>query len=379
MNAPEVPAKKRSRWRFQFSLAALISVVIFINLGFAIYYSGKAYFRPWRTLFEGPEPIYCVALSPDGKYGLSSGGDSMVRLWTLPGGEEKKNLNVYGTPGVAAFAADGRRVFVAGDSGIVIWDLDSGRERVVGDANWIRHNLVLWTTFGFSSSLAFAPGQEFAVVGEANGNICFIDLKSGKISKRIRVSGSPVIVHVLPGEETLLAVGRDRTVQLLSLEDGRELKRFLISETAVPALSPDGRRALFPLRDGTIELWDLDTGKRIWKLAGHPRGYICSLAFSSDGRRAVSGGWDWTIRLWDLERGVEIRKLTGHRNTVNAVALLPDGTHILSGGHDGRLLLWNLAPSLWPFIGAVSLTVAFAAFLVAMKIRARRRARTGGG
>jgi WD40 repeat protein len=52
--------------------------------------------------------------------------------------------------------------------------------------------------------------------------------------------------------------------------------------------------------DGTIKVWDLETGQEMLTLGGHSS-MVLSLALSSDGKRLFSGGFDQTIKAWDLE------------------------------------------------------------------------------
>jgi WD40 repeat protein len=66
-------------------------------------------------------------------------------------------------------------------------------------------------------------------------------------------------------------------------------------------------------------------------MSGHTN-YVRSVAFSPDGRRGLSGSDDGTLRLWDLETGEEVCRFTGHRDLVYGVAFAPDGRRILSGG-----------------------------------------------
>jgi len=81
-----------------------------------------------------------------------------------------------------------------------------------------------------------------------------------------------------------------------------------------------------------------------------------------------------TLRLLDLSTGRLIQSFSNPAGQVCSIAFSPDGRQALTGHGDGRGCLGNLYPSPLPFIAAIALTVAFAVFLIAMKLRVRRRA-----
>jgi guanine nucleotide-binding protein subunit beta-2-like 1 protein len=76
------------------------------------------------------------------------------------------------------------------------------------------------------------------------------------------------------------------------------------------------------------------------RLKGHSH-YVQDVAISSDGQFALSGSWDGTLRLWDLNSGTTTRSFTDHSKDVLSVAFSADNRQIVSGSRDKSIKLWN--------------------------------------
>jgi hypothetical protein len=175
--------------------------------------------------------------------------------------------------------------------------------------------------------------------------VCLWNAKTGKLLKRLKGHGAPVLDAVFsPDGKRALGGSADKTVRVWDLESGKELFCLREHKSSVPrvAFSPDGRRALSGGHhpDPRICLWNLETGALLKTLEGHT-GHVHGVAFLPDGQRAVSCAFDRTIRLWDLDSGKQIEEIKGPRE-MHALALSPDGRRLVTAAFDETVRLWDL-------------------------------------
>jgi WD40 repeat protein len=104
------------------------------------------------------------------------------------------------------------------------------------------------------------------------------------------------------------------------------------------SFSPDGTKIVSASEDGTLRLWNSETGAEFAVLRKHQNSVTCGV-FSPDGKEILSASTDGTLRLWDAKTGTEIG-LVGYTGWIDSCAFSPDGLTAVTGGE--ALIYWDL-------------------------------------
>lgn len=197
-------------------------------------------------------------------------------------------------------------------------------------------------------ALAQSPDGKTLAAGFSDGQIALIDEPSGKPRRASWTghSGEVTAIEFSSDGKRLFSAGSDKLVRAWSVDSETSVGQAIGSPlaghtTAIRSLttSPDGKLLATGSDDGTILLWDQQTGE----LAGPPlrehQRAVMALRFGPDGKQLLSGGDDQTVRLWDARSARRVQVLLGAPNTVRAVALT--GKLAAAGDWEGNLLLWD--------------------------------------
>ncbi|NEP35367.1 PQQ-binding-like beta-propeller repeat protein, partial [Moorena sp. SIO3B2] len=180
------------------------------------------------------------------------------------------------------------------------------------------------------------------VINEVNSSLL---TALDKVRERNLLQGHTDIVSAIafsPDGKQIISVSGDGTVRLWDTESGQLIHTFEGNTEWVTAIafSPDGKQILSGSGDGTVRLWDTETGQPLHTLEGHTSS-VTEIAFSPDGKQIISGSEDNTVRLWDTETGQLIHTFEGHTDLVTDIAFSPDGKQIISGSNDNTVRLWD--------------------------------------
>ena len=222
------------------------------------------------------------------------------------------------------------------------------------------------------AAVQFIDASQVLVAGIDGSDICMWRIADGQIQNAFQSPGYGNYPIVFSPDGRLVAnCGMDYCVRVWSAESGLLLQTLEGHTDQVfhPAFDFEGRRLASGSRDGTVCVWDVQTGQRLnhfW--VTDEADLISGLAFSPDGRWLAGGGSKHELWLWDVGSSDErrdqfhkpfrepsrepsqaqqnaplVRKLQGHVREVECCAFSPDGTLLASGAHDGSIRIWDVA------------------------------------
>ena len=72
------------------------------------------------------------------------------------------------------------------------------------------------------------------------------------------------------------------------------------------------------------------------------KGSITSLVFKSDGKFLYSAGYDGTIRIWNIDTGALIKEINADSDKLFSLAISTDEKMLVSGGSDKNVNIWSI-------------------------------------
>jgi len=165
------------------------------------------------------------------------------------------------------------------------------------------------------------------------------------LSKTIASHKKPINSIVFNQDGSIVAAGSaDGSVKLWETNTGKQIKAIIKHPHPVLSMSfnPNGNLLAVGLESGAIALWDINYKERIKTINGH-KGKIYSLRFNKDGSILASGSEDKTVKLWDMKSGNEIKTFTDHTGAVYSVAFSPDEKTLASGSDGGSIRIWEIS------------------------------------
>lgn len=351
--------------------------------------SGIAELREWdpksrtvvRTIkWPGDPSAGPIGIDAGFKQAASREADSIV-VREIEGGTKVQELKSLEYPAeTIAVAKDGRSIMLEQNAStkeqerkqITLWQvgaLDPKSIDLVTDAD--------------ATVTDFAPAAKVAIAVNAKGEIVLFSTETAGELRRFSIEGvkQPSKIRISPDGKLAATVGEgadgETTAVLIDTGTGAVKQRFsgrdqrngVIASTGsddesdfvtAVAFSPDGGKLALGRFNGSAEIWDIRTMKRVKTLPASRKDadQIWSLAFTTDGSKVVAGSRDSGAFLWDARTGRLLQTflyegLAGHVH-VASVAVSHNGSTVIGGlaqhaissgdtGPEHGIKVWNAA------------------------------------
>jgi WD40 repeat protein len=346
-------------------------------------------------------PVIGLAFTPDGRHVGSRAGTTIFAWEARTGRLLRRAAALPGQETIEALLPDGR-LLTADRTDNPLNGLFRLRDGMTGEEVWHFEGR---PDVGPPTAVV-APGGGHVAVHGRKGEICVLDMRTGKCKYRLdpkeihpglklSADGDVLVWHGRKTDADVIHVRRQASGKTLVLRSLPKTDRWLWIFDRVPCVSPDGRRLVLSTPEGHLRRWDLTTGEElpplaesqrtVWELFWSPDSRFVaahgstsppnevsedarqdvrvwdvtaeerrprltlpdrggtSVLFSHDGRTLLTTDLEGSVHLWEVATGAKRGHRRGHLGgQIGALALSADGRMLASGGYDSQAFVWDL-------------------------------------
>ncbi|KAI8055850.1 WD40-repeat-containing domain protein [Syncephalis plumigaleata] len=291
-----------------------------------------------NTISAHKEQIHDMAVSEDGAWLVTGGGDNLVKLWNARKGSLLRTLTGCTRDVMCvSFNMAGSMVLAGSNDNIIhLWEPETGRQL----ASLTGH-------VGKVYSAVFNSYGTQVVSGGHDRAIKIWDLSKGYCNQTIFSPSSCNSVVQGDYDGTVLVSGHvDSVIRFWDSRTGKcfkELAQLHTGQITSVTVARDGHQLLTVARDNNIIITDTRTFKPVCTLSHdkYRTGSNWSKAiFSPDGRYAMAGSASGNVFIWNIDTA-ECEQLDQHKGSVNTVCWAPFDTCVASADATGSICVWK--------------------------------------
>jgi WD40 repeat protein len=301
----------------------------------------------WMNMADVPWGGNAADFTPDSRALVMGGFEGAASISDIKSGNRVATFGARSGDGEVAWtdlSNDGQLLATAEwDGPVDVWEASTEEHRLtvgadsvdgwVGEVEWSRDSQVLAIVFNYSDRsdvvIVDRSGAELATITEAAGNL--ISSVSFSPDGRLLATTREGIERVDPSQMNA------------TIWDWRrgEIVRTIETSANLVVFDPTGTRIATARRvEGVADVWDARTGDRVATLAA--ASLISDITFDPDGTSVATTHADGTIRLWNPDTGVQQLMLGGPATLAEDVKFSPDGTKLATTGSDAVVRVWAL-------------------------------------
>lgn len=278
--------------------------------------------------------ILSIAYSPDGTKVLSSSFDGFVRVWDACNGVLLKtfppisNLKVT----IAKFSHDGEKLLLT----------NKNLTQIIKVSDW---SLIF--TFEEKEKLGRIP---YNLIYFSNDNKCIITSNDSTVNIRNANTGNIETTYFFPkyrikdagislNGKLFYTTLKDSSICVFNIDTGKQLIKLLSKSRLRKPLDFSQSKILVATNDNKIEVWD----SKNWKLKyniSEEIDNIQDVKFSPDGSKILVC-FNKYAKLLNTKNGQYIATFKGHKANINSIEFSKDSQRLITSSTDGTSKIWD--------------------------------------
>ncbi len=302
------------------------------------------------TISAHDDSVHTIATTADGLYVISGSHDTTIKIWNLKTGQLVRTLRGhFGSVNTVILTPDGSKIISASsDSSLKIWNIKTGE---------VLHTLIGHTRSVQAVTIVFSKNNKWVISGSYDKTIKVWNLETGKEELALNDSHWVGCITATPDGKRVISALEDGTLTVWKV--GTWEKEYILkghsNSVRTVAVTPDGKRIISgSSNDGTLKIWKVETWENEATFTGHTA-WVLAVAVTPNAKQIISASGnhifssEFTIKVWSLEKCIEAFSLKAERNTITAhsdsvevVAFTPDGEYVISAAKDDNFKLWKV-------------------------------------
>lgn len=323
-----------------------------------------------HTLTKGNiNKFNALAFSDDGKT-LVSGSSEGLHFWDIENGTLRNTIttekaDIQGL----TFENDNKTLTTVGFGSTIQWDVTT-EEQISADNTRINFIATVGSSHFHDGTiiefLMYAISPNCKSIAAKNRKVEAIEIWQTDTRKRIGLLKDDAFktargaMALIPDGSILATVnqfGKAHEVYLWDTDTGERIAILNITKNLIEkvfasfmdiqtyALMFDfsGETLAVGTHKKDIQLWDVDTQKRVRIIKTSHKHVICKIAFSPDSNFIASGDTGGDIHVWDAKTGTHVAAYKGHKLNINVLVFSKNSRYLASTGlYDGTIFLWDV-------------------------------------
>ena len=198
---------------------------------------------------------------------------------------------------------------------------------------------------GIIYALRYIPEQDHLLIGQSNGGVHVINLKTNSEDRLLQYHSAPVFFIAYNKFHSLIfTLAGDGTLNILSSNDYHLIKTIKIGEGKLRCLAfhPDNDECAVTCADGSIVILSVPDGKIIYQFQAHQKDFSVNVvAYSPDGNYLLSGSRDAHLNIFSTDDYSLIKSIPAHNYAIYDIAFHSSQKVFATASRDKTIKLWD--------------------------------------